>query len=290
MSKQIVFCADGFIEQCPSAGAVLSFDVLVKSCPYDFVKVNTRDLEVSDIVRYKDGFWVFGNINLLDKDLVKKIINEIDYVSIESGYKFCRHGSPELHRFQAGVECDCKDSEFGKIMWDFMKSSKVIFWKSIKQREIYYQNAPDLRSKVSLIISGIFSDEIIDLMVMLRKSNIEKNNKYLILESELKGRVYGIDYCQKNGLEFEIIGNLSRKDMIEKMAYSKGLVFFPICDDTCPRIVTEAKLLGLECIVNKNVQQFEEDWFNADLDTMVEYLKSRKYVFWDKVKEYIDGK
>jgi len=27
---------------------------------------------------------------------------------------------------------------------------------------------------------------------------------------------------------------------------------------------------------------------NADLDTMASYLKSRKYIFWDKVKEYIN--
>ena len=63
------------------------------------------------------------------------------------------------------------------------------------------------------------------------------------------------------------------------MSTSKGLIFKPLGGDTCPRIVIEAKLLGCDLILNENVQHKDEEWFLTP-ESCLEYLKSRKDVFW----------
>jgi glycosyltransferase involved in cell wall biosynthesis len=61
----------------------------------------------------------------------------------------------------------------------------------------------------------------------------------------------------------------------------------PLGGDTCPRLVIEAKLLGLELIINENVQHASEDWFNQDVDRVEQYLLSAHDRFWSKIIDFI---
>ena len=70
--------------------------------------------------------------------------------------------------------------------------------------------------------------------------------------------------------------------MLEALSNYKGLIFLPIIQDTCPRIVIEAKLLGLELIINSNCQHITEDWWqNKSNQEITSYLKERPNYFWE---------
>ena len=73
------------------------------------------------------------------------------------------------------------------------------------------------------------------------------------------------------------------QQLLRKLSKFKGLSFHPLGDDTCPRTVIEAKLLGLELSLNDKVQHKDEEWFNKDRSEIEDYLLSRHEVFWEKI-------
>ena len=47
----------------------------------------------------------------------------------------------------------------------------------------------------------------------------------------------------------------------------------PLDYDTCPRVVIEAKLLGLDLILTDNVLHKDEDWFVGSVEKPEAYLR-----------------
>ena len=80
-----------------------------------------------------------------------------------------------------------------------------------------------------------------------------------------------------------MVSDLKHKDLLRKLADSKGLIFFPKGFDTCPRITMEAKMLGCDLILNDYVQHKGEQWFNDDIEKHI--LKKRK-LFFDKCLKF----
>ena len=73
----------------------------------------------------------------------------------------------------------------------------------------------------------------------------------------------------------------TQEEMLQKLSTYRGLIFLPLIEDTCPRVVIEAKLLGLEIITNSNSQHIKEDWWkDKSIGDIEEYLKERPNFFW----------
>ena len=118
----------------------------------------------------------------------------------------------------------------------------------------------------------------------------KKNDKWIILNSPswIKGAEDAVEYAKKNNLEYELVWGLKYEDLLEKLANSRGLIFFPKAGDTCPRMVIEAKLLGCELVLNDNVQHKDEEWFSTK-ESVYEYLSTRPTVFWDQIEKIGDN-
>jgi hypothetical protein len=76
--------------------------------------------------------------------------------------------------------------------------------------------------------------------------------------------------------------------MLKKLSEYSGLVFMPLGGDTCPRLVIEAKLLGLRLVINENIQHSSEDWWNSDYDIIESYLLNGHNRFWDKIDNFLN--
>jgi hypothetical protein len=94
-------------------------------------------------------------------------------------------------------------------------------------------------------------------------------------------------YCLKNNLEYRTIKNIAYSQCLEELAKSQGLVFLPRAEDTCPRLVIEAKLLGCELILNDLVQHKDEPWFNKPVPEIEQYLSSRANFFWEEIQNIL---
>jgi len=78
----------------------------------------------------------------------------------------------------------------------------------------------------------------------------------------------------------------TQEEMLQKLSTYRGLIFLPLIEDTCPRVVIEAKLLGLEIITNSNSQHIKEDWWkDKSIGDIEEYLKERPNFFWKTIHQ-----
>lgn len=84
------------------------------------------------------------------------------------------------------------------------------------------------------------------------------------------------------------IGGLTYSDLLRKLSEYKGLCATPIGSDTCPRLVIEAKLLGLELMLNENVLHADEAWFLEDLDLVEAHILGSHDRFWSKITNHIE--
>jgi len=282
VNKKIIFVCDLFLEQYVG-GAELTTDALLKKQnKYEILKINSNLVNLEFIENNKNNIWIFGNYSSLSHSCIFKIMKNTQYYIIEYDYKFCQIRNPSLHKTYKN-ECSCQTTEHGKLISMFMKNAKCVFFMSEKQKEIYTNLFPYLSKHNNVILSSVFSDEDLDFMLSIK--NV-KNDKWLIFNSSniLKGTSEAINFAIINKLNYELISNLKYQDVLNKLSQSRGLIFLPNGEDTCPRLVIEAKLLGCELVCNENVQHYNELWFRTTQSTF-DYMKNRAHIFWNIVYE-----
>lgn len=273
-------------------GTNLSIMSMISDREKDFSHISTSDLQDIDIAQHIDKIWIIGNImNLAQRtdNIVEKLFNSITkFVKIEFDYNFCPFRGEVPHLKLGNTHCDCPYGKTGvsilaEIYDHIIKKSKHIFFMSERQRAIYIKHMPLIDVSKTSILSSCFSQKYLDLFSNLRSQ--PKNSKYAILKgfggwhSEAKGVAYAKNFCEVNNLEYEILPIQDYEDHIDTLSKYKGIVFLPIIDDTCPRCIIEAKLLGLEVITNINCQHVTEWWWKDETKTL-DYMKSRPNYFW----------
>jgi len=279
----IIFVADIFAEQY-EGGAELTTEAIISDSLFPCNKLNSLNPALLQIMETnKEAFWIFGNFDSVPDNCLMYAAKNLNYSVLEYDYKYCNFRSPEKHILIEGA-CNCHISQRGKITSLFFHNAKALWWMSHEQKKKYHTLFPFLKDGNSRVLSSVFSREKLDFIQTLDTS--QKNDKYLILNSKswIKGVEDAIDYADKNNLNYELVWGLEHKELLRKLAQSKGIIFFPRAGDTCPRMTIEAKLLGCDLILNTNVQHQNEEWF-TDKGLALNYLKERTNVFWSEIEE-----
>ena len=278
----VIFVSDLFVKDYVGGGE-LSTQALIESCLLPVAQINSRFCTPEIMQKHKDAFWVFANFSELSLQCILYAIKNLSYSVIEYDYKFCKYRSPEKHVEEEG-NCDCNDSQLAKAVTMFLTHSKTTFWMSYNQKQKYIDNFPFIENHQTQVLSSVFSEQSLNYITSLDFSN--KNNKYLILNSNswIKGAIDCREYAEANNLEYEMVWNLEYKELLQKLADSKGIIFLPKGGDTCPRFTIEAKLLGCELIINDNVQHKDEKWF-ATRESCLKYMRSRTEFFWENIEK-----
>ena len=286
MSK-VVFVADLFANQYVG-GAELTTEALIESCPFEYVKINTKDVTIETLQRYQNCFWVFGNFAQLNIKLVPSIVGNVRYAVLEYDYKFCKYRSIEKHKEETGEECDCHDQEIGKMISAFYYGADQLFWMSSEQEQRYVDRFPFLELH-GRVLGSVFSKSDLEKLEFLKGgSNVDK---WLVQNSEswIKGTEDAEDWLIEQGIQYEYFEKLTRVQLLNKMYKAKGFCFLPRGGDTCPRVVIEAKILGCELHLNDNVQMAKEAWFELGTpDSMLAHLKDLPNRFWNDIKRKMD--
>jgi len=273
----MIFFVSDFFACDVLGGAELTTEALLEDSLMPIKRVRSSQVTSKLVNENIDKKWIFGNFSGVPDELLLLAAKKLEYSVIEYDYKFCKYRSTHKHEQIEGA-CKCDRSTHGKIISIFFKSAKNIFWMSAAQRDVYLDAFPFLRKANNIVLSSVFSEESIQFILSLDTSN--KSDNYLILNSEswIKGTKECIEYAEAKGIPYELVGGLSHKDLLKKLASSKGLIFLPQGLDTCPRIVIESKLLGCDLILNDYVQHKDEDWFKGDI---IEYVRAQKKLFFN---------
>jgi hypothetical protein len=274
----IFFVNDFFVNQI-QGGAELTAESLIESSLSPIIKINSHNITRDLIHRLKKERWIFGNVAGISDFLLLEIIKNIsDYSVVEYDYKYCKYRSSHKHIFHEGM-CECQTTQHAKLFSIFLYKAKNTFWMSEGQRDEYIRLFPFLGKANNIVLNSPFSEASIEHILSLNTS--KKNNKFLILNSNswIKGTKDCIEYAEQHNLEYELVQGLAHKQLLEKLAQSRGLIFLSKGLDTCPRIVIEAKLLGCELILNDYVQHKDDEWFAGDI---IDHMREKKKIFFEK--------
>lgn len=280
----IIVVSDMFSEDY-SGGAELTLEAILAKAPGRVYKLHSMSLTPELIEANKDKLWILGNFSQVSKEnLIELVTSKVKYVIIECDYKYCSYRSSHLHKLQQGKDCDCHLREHGFFIRAFFQRAHKVFFMSVAQMQEYIRLFPQIKPHNFCLQSSTFSDDTIVNFSELR-AHRDPNDKWAIVSggSWIKAERETVEWCKNKGFPYELLGGLSPDNFLKKLSTMKGLVFRPAGYDTCPRLVIEAKMLGLELELNDLVQHRDESWFKSDIKTCENYLKTRARDFWNKI-------
>lgn len=294
---KVIWVADLFVEDYVG-GAELTSEALIETTPVPLYKLHSQDVTMDLLKQYQDRYWVFSNFSQMNLDIIPAIVVNMKYSIIEYDYKFCRYRNPEKHKQETGQECDCNDLNHGKLIAGFYQGAKSVWFMSEKQMQIYEERFPKMDMSRMAVLSSVFNDKTFAYIKALREQHKDTERKgWIVLGSNswVKGAEQSEQYCKDNNLDYEVVWGLPYHELLEKLAKAEGFAYHPKGEDTCPRMVIEAKLLGCKLELNDFVQHKDEDWFNVgdsdeDILSVEQYLYGARKWFWTAIvndMEYI---
>jgi len=266
-------------------GAELTLEAILEECPGKIFKLHSSSVTEQLIEKNKDKYWILGNFsNMSHESLITLVTNEVKFSIIECDYKYCKFRSSHLHKIQEKIECNCHTQKYGFFIRKIFQKAQHVFFMSKNQMEIYINKFPQFECSNFSVQSSTFKNSTLEKIRNLRLQNKNtSSDTWVVLAggSWIKAEAQTIKYCEGHKIKYERLGGLEHEKFLEKLSEYKGIVFLPAGYDTAPRYVIESKLLGLESILNENVQMREEDWFTGSIEDCENYLKTRPKYFWE---------
>jgi hypothetical protein len=91
----------------------------------------------------------------------------------------------------------------------------------------------------------------------------------------IKNKQEALQYCIDNKLRYKLLPRINdNKKFLSAMAKFKSFIFFPLIPETCSRILTEAKMLGLNVITNENSGAYHEPWFKLNGQELTDHFRN----------------
>lgn len=290
----VVFVADMFVQDYVG-GAELTTDAIMLKAPCKVFKVHSSSFTVEMLDKYKDKHWVISNFVHCDAAALAHLATGgFKYSVIEYDYKYCMYRSEVLHQKQTGHVCDCPLRPHGLLIEKLYEGAQHVFWMSEKQKDHTLSRLPSLlftRPEQNVVLSSVFTDDVIDGLVGLREVHEEALRQsplkiWAVQGSKnwIKGTEDTVKWCASKKMPVKVLGEMPYSKFLNELARSGGFVFKPLDFDTCPRVVIEAKLMGLDLELNDNVQHKDEPWFAGSVEDTVAYLRTRGDFFWSHFK------
>lgn len=292
---KVVFVCDYFTTEV-NGGAELTSEAILAKCPHKVARIHSTSVTKKMLDENKDKYWIFGNFVALDSFIIAYLPDAgINYSVIEFDFKYCAFRSEQRHLSQTGQPCNCAKEPHGMNVARLLAKADHLFWMSEGQRDIYLKALPSLKEPASkhIVQSSTFDDTTLDFINELAgkytDSELKEKKVYSILGggSWIKGVEETAKWCQVNRKNHRPLPSLPYRQFLDEMAKTHGFVFMPLDFDTCPRVLIEARLLGLEIIANNNVLNKNDPWFTGSREELETYLRGRADHFWQSLEKYI---
>ena len=298
-SKKYVVVSD-FFESDLRGGAELTTEAFLDECPNPelVAKVHSANLTVDFLENnlQRGMHLILGNFTQVPEESLGWLVegtmvtDYVQYSVIEYDFKLCCYRSLKAHFMQTKQKCNCYNESHGKMIECLYKTAENVFWMSEKQQALFHKYLPGLAEKTDnqTVVGSAFTVSDLDFIRDLREGLGSRSiDKTAILGSGswIKGVQETELLLSQQGTPYVKLPQLEHKQFLMELAKYKRFCFKPLDWDTCPRVVIEAKLLGLELDLNENVLMQEDSWWKDKSVTEIEdYLYNvNKQKFWSKV-------
>lgn len=251
--KQVVFLADFFSTDL-IGGAELNDSVLLDgliSRGVKVIKLKTSDLTDEDVIK-NDLFIVSNFVNLSERH--KNMVMLKKYIIYEHDHKYVSNRNPAAFP-------DFKVPKEHLINVEFYKNAHAVVVLSDVCKTVI-EDCLGIDNVINIGCS-LWSTDKLDFISEIDTS--DKNGKYCIINSSnpIKGTQEAIAFCNKNNLDYELIGPLPERELLEKLAKYDFFVFIPHVLETLSRVVVEAKMLNCKVLTSKKlIGAASEPWYD----------------------------
>ena len=277
---KLVFISDLFKADL-IGGAELNDDVLIQHLSangFDIQMVRSNLLTEETVIE-NDLFIVSNFVNMPER--IKQILMLKKYIIYEHDHKYLKTRDPSAFPNFIAPKNQIINRDF------YAKAHKVVVLSQIC-KEIIEKNL-DINN-VHSIGCSLWSDDKLHFIESLINKETEKKEKYCIINSNnpIKGTRQAVEYCKLNNLEYDIVGPLPEKQLLEAMVQYKYFVFFPQVLETLSRITVEAKILGCKVLTKATMLgAASEEWFPlTGLDLFAKIAEQRNLAL-DKFVEIL---
>ena len=254
-----------------SGGAELSDEILFsifKSKGEDVARCRSSEITDDFLEKEQGSTLILSNFFHIHPFLLEKIQNEFSYILYCHDYKFVGHMQPQ--RYENFI---VPQQEL--IFVDLFKNAKSVVCQSGLQEKIHKDN---LNLDNLINFSGnLWSHEILNLLESLSENTSNRTDRCSIVKSpyEEKGVAEAVLFCQRNGFDYDLIGNRDYTQFINQLSSNTGLVFWAKLPETCGRIVVEGKMLDVHVHTTDLLGASHEPWFNLQGKELIDVMRSK---------------
>jgi len=249
LSKSITFIADFFLDEI-FGGAELVNEEIIKELENLGYQVNRVKCSTVTNEHLTENIFISNFVQLSEN--IKLKLQECNYCIIEHDHKYIPQRDASKYK-------DYMVPPNQIINRKFYTNAKYVYCQSRLHSDVVSKNV-GLNNVVNLSTS-IWSDEHLDI---IKKSICEKTiSKTMILNSPnpIKNTNVCIQYCETNNIEYDLVGPLPYKDLMETMAKYETVLFLPGVLETYNKFIVEARMLGCKVITDDKNGCTSEPWF-----------------------------
>lgn len=265
--SNVFYLADFFQGDAVAGGAELSDAAIIEHLDIPITKLRYNEIEPIE----KDSFYIVGNRSLFPQFVFDKLCYYKNYIIIEHDYQFV--SGPGNGRNPYVFSGAVVPTMF-KHRLDFYKNAKAIFFQTELQKSLFEKNDVE-GTFISMSTTPYSTEEFKFFRDLVVKCGGPKTRRFAVMESnkEIKNTKGAVDYCINSKLDFDLIPPLDRASFLEKLSEYSALVFFPFTPESCSRLATEARILGLNLITPPIYGAPLEPWYKLTGMELVDELE-----------------
>ena len=282
--KKVVFISDFFVDQIAGGGEIYD-NILMSLLVQDSTKIirfNSNTIFDKHIRLYRNcGFeFIISNfIKLSPQAKQELLLHPASYCILEHDHKYLRTRDPS-------VFSDYLAPENMIINRAFYANAKVVFAQSKIHKEVIEKNLK-IKNVVNLGMS-LWTDEQLSV-IESNIDNVKKNNCSIVnSKNPTKNTQECIEYCQKNSLDFTLIGSPDYKEFIKQLSSHQTYVYIPKVLETFNRVLIEARMLDCLLVTTAKNGCISEDWFkNYKGKELIEFVRSERQRVYKDIKSAV---
>lgn len=288
---RVVFVGDYFTSDL-TGGAELTHEALLQACPWKTFRLHSHSLTTELIEEAsKDLYWVLGNYCMASREGLSALVESgARYSFVEYDWKFCRVRAPRTcAKDKQGGMCPCLSTNYGAVWTQVFDHADRVFWMSEAHRSEYLSLVGRPLDPTRHLVQGsTWIPEDLDHLELLRTTRVGRHSQTWAVQgspSWIKGTKETEQWCQSQNMPYEVLGGLPPRVFLERLSEYCGLVCHPADRDTCPRVVVEARAMGLDLHLNENVQHQGDAWWQEarTSEDVVVYLRTLPERFWERI-------
>ena len=251
-----------------TGGAELNDYSLIQQFKKHNIDVETKyckEITKEYLLENSDKNFIVANFVTMSPNIIDFMSENSKYVIYEHDHKYLKRRNPIFYKNYLAPEEELANLKFYK------NAKKVI---CLTQLAVDVIRANTKLNNITKIGASVWRDE--DLDYILELIDHEKNDKFAVMDSDnpIKKRQQCIEFCNKSGLEFDLIKHPNHREFLKLLSSYKGLVFMTGHLETCCRLLVEAKMLNCELRFQKKlIGAASEDWFDLAGTELVEKIR-----------------